>query len=258
MATPFTAETMRALHPDRLRFTLFSDRNPFMAAVGPSAELVRQNRCPSDPGNPLTALEHLASDCIEFWLKSWSNARNVLTEQVFLSTFGSPALQACMGLAADNAAPRGRIGRDLTREAVANAMRAEAEAAIERGGAIEALVRAVMYIARPGGRVDERGLAALQELSTMLPEEERPGFARFKVIVQQQFMALELDEERSIDVLPRLASSEADRRRVLDAPSHLLSLRPPLSSDQQARLERVTALLEPAVAKRSRRERASA
>lgn len=258
MATPFTAETMRALHPDRLRFTLFSDRNPFMAAVGPSAELVRQGRRPADPANPLTALEHLASDCIEFWLKSWSNARNVFTEQVFLTTFGSPALQACVGLAADNTAPRSRIGRDLTRETAAHAMRAEAEAAIERGGAIEAFVRAVMYIARPGGRVDERGLAALQELGTMLPEQERPGFARFKVIVQQQSMVLELDEERSIDVLPKLAGSEVDRRRMLDALSHLLSLRPPLSSDQQARLERVTALLEPAVAARSRRERASA
>jgi hypothetical protein len=174
MATPFTAETMRALHPDRLRFTLFSDHNPFMAPVGPLADLVRQNRCPADPGNPLTTLEHLASDCIEFWLKSWSDARNVLTEQVFLSTFGSPALQACVGLAADNAAPRGRIGRNLTREAAASATRAEAEAAIARGGVIEAFVRAVMYIARPAA-LTSAGLRPCRSSGPCCPSRSGPA-----------------------------------------------------------------------------------
>ena len=258
MATPFAAEATRALHPDRLRFSLFSDRNPLMAAVGPTAELVRQNRRPADPGNSLTALEHLASDWIEFGLKFWGNARDMLTEQVFLSTFGSPALQAMLGLAAENGGRARRIERDVAREAAVHATRAEIEAAIVRGGAIEAFVRAVMYIARPAGRVDERGFAALQELGTMLPEQERPGLARFKEIVRQQFMALELDEERSIEALPRLARSEEDRRRVLAGLGGLLSLRPPLNADQQVRLQRVTALLETAVAKRSPREQAHA
>ena len=258
MATPFTAEAMRALHPDRLRFTLFSDRNPLMAAVGSAAEFVRHNRAPADPDNPLTGLETLASDWIQFGLKSWADTRDMLVEQVFLSTFGSPVLQAMLGLAAENGGQARHIERDVMREASAAARRAEIEAALTHGEAAEAFVRAVMYIARPAGRVDERGFAALQELGTMLPEQERPDLVRFKEIVRQQFMALELDEERAIQALPKLARGEHDRRRVLDALGHLLSLRPPLNADQQARLRRVTALLEPTAASRSQRERASA
>ena len=40
------AERLRALHPNRLRFDLFADRNPFMSAVKPLAEKVRAGRRP--------------------------------------------------------------------------------------------------------------------------------------------------------------------------------------------------------------------
>ena len=51
--TEQTAEAMRAMHPNRLRFGLFSDQNPFTQAIKPLAEpfaptglrLVRTIRC---------------------------------------------------------------------------------------------------------------------------------------------------------------------------------------------------------------------
>ena len=257
-ASPMAAEALRELHPDRLQFSLFSDRNPWLAMVAPWADLVRQNRRRAEDGNPLAALERGSAEWIEFWLKFWGNARDALTEQVFLAAYGSPLLQAALGLAADHAlSPRG-IGRDLARETAAGAARLEGEAAMEEGGAIEAFVRAVMYIARPAGRVDERGLAALQELGATLPAGQRPGFARFKEIVRRQFLALERDEDRAIGALPELAPDAEDRRRVLDGLRHLLSLRPSLSADQQQRLQRVTALLETSAVNRFPVERAFA
>jgi hypothetical protein len=255
MAAPALADAMRALHPDRLRFSLFSDRNPFMAPVGPMAEMVRQNRAEADPGNPLMAFERLASDWMQFGLKSLADGRDMLVEHAFLTTFGSPALQAVLGLAAENGGRPRRIERDVAREAAASATRAEFESRVHRGGPVEAFVRAVMYIARPAGRVDERGLAALQELGTMLPEKERPAFAHFKEVVRRQSQLLELDEERAVEALPRLARAEEDRRRVLDGLDHLLSLRPPLDAEQQARLQRVTTLLALPPARATRRER---
>ena len=39
-----TAEAMRAIHPNRLRFGVFSDQNPFMQAVKPLAEAIRADR----------------------------------------------------------------------------------------------------------------------------------------------------------------------------------------------------------------------
>ena len=55
------AEAMRAMHPHRLRFDLFSDRNPFMSAIKPMAEQVRANREPVGADNPLLAMEKQAS-----------------------------------------------------------------------------------------------------------------------------------------------------------------------------------------------------
>jgi hypothetical protein len=48
--TDSTAETMRAIHPHRLRFGLFSDQNPVMQVIKPLAEIVRANRTPVSKG----------------------------------------------------------------------------------------------------------------------------------------------------------------------------------------------------------------
>ena len=146
---PQAAEALRHLHPNRLRFSLFSDRNPFMAAVAPLAGSIRQNRLTVAAGNPLAEFEHGASEWIQFWLRSWGSARDTLVEQFFLSAYGSPVLQACTGLAADNAGARRHVERDVAREAAASAARAACEAAMDLGGVVEAFVRAVLYVAAP-------------------------------------------------------------------------------------------------------------
>ncbi|MBV8914443.1 MAG: DUF3141 domain-containing protein [Acetobacteraceae bacterium] len=257
-ATPEAAAAMRAMHPDRLRFSLFSDHNPLMAGVAAVAEATRRNRCPTEPDNPFRALEQVASEWIQSSLKTWGKARDMLVEQWFLTAYGSPALQAIVGLTADNASPRRHIERDVMREAAAADRRAEFEAALDQGGVVEAFVRAVMYIAEPAGRVDERGFAALQQVRAILPPQEQPSFAEFKTIVQKQFLTLELDEGRAIQALPVIARTEQDRRRVLDGLGRLMALRPKLSDEQQRRLEQVTVLLETAAPKRPQRDRAVA
>jgi hypothetical protein len=45
-----TAEAIRAMHPNRLRFGLFSDQNPFTLAMKPLTEAVRANRTPVTAG----------------------------------------------------------------------------------------------------------------------------------------------------------------------------------------------------------------
>src|SRR5262249_31137423 len=53
--TEQTAELGRALHPNRVRFAMFSDRNPWMQPVKAIAEVVRTARQPVSPDNPLLA-----------------------------------------------------------------------------------------------------------------------------------------------------------------------------------------------------------
>ncbi|MGA7199857.1 DUF3141 domain-containing protein, partial [Roseiarcus sp.] len=73
------AEAMRAMHPHRLRFDLFSDRNPFMSAIKPMAEQVRANREPVGADNPLLAMEKQASSQITAALERWGEMRDRMT-----------------------------------------------------------------------------------------------------------------------------------------------------------------------------------
>jgi Protein of unknown function (DUF3141) len=256
VSTPMTAKAMRESHPDRLRFSLFSDRNPFMAALAPLADAIRSDRRPVSPSNPLLQVERLASDWIGTSLKLWGEARDALVEQTFLALYSSPFLQSLAGLTAENAQRHRRMERDVEREAIWKQAHAELESAVDRGGVVEAFVRSLMYIAEPAGRVDDRGYAALQEVGRMLPPKDRPGFVRFKEIVRQQFLILTLDEERAIRALPRLAVSSEDRRLVLEGLQRLLTIRRlPLNDVQQRRYERVEALLAAPKAESAGRER---
>jgi hypothetical protein len=259
VSTPILAKAMRETHPDRLRFSLFSDRNPFMAALAPLADAIRTDRRPVSPSNPLLQIERLASDWIGTSFKLWGETRDAVVEQAFLALYSSPFLQSLAGLTAENAQRHCRMERDVEREAIWKQAHAELESAVDRGGVVEAFVRSLMYIAEPAGRVDDRGYAALQEVGRMLPPKDRPGFVRFKEIVRQQFLILSLDEERAIRALPRLAVSSEDRRLVLEGLQRLLTIRrPALKEVQQRRYDRVETLLAAPKAESARRERALA
>jgi hypothetical protein len=47
MATEKSAELMRHMHPNRLRFEMFADKNPFMQPVAAWADMMRGNRRPA-------------------------------------------------------------------------------------------------------------------------------------------------------------------------------------------------------------------
>ncbi len=206
MVTETSAELMRRTHPNRLRFEMYSDQNPLMRPVAQWAETVRENRRPATPGNPFLAVERMMSDMIAGGLEMWGNARDAATEAFFLNTYGSPVLQAMVGLRGEGAAASRRIGRDVAREAAARQAAAHLEQRIDQGGLLEAAVRALIYVRLPEGKVDERGFAALKQIGGELPPAKRVGFVRFKEIVKEQYLILLLDAERAIAALPEIAA----------------------------------------------------
>jgi Protein of unknown function (DUF3141) len=241
--TETSAELMRRSHPNRLRFGMFADENPFMRPIADWAETVRGNRRPVSPDNPLLACERMVSDMITSGLEMWGKARDAATEAFFFNTYGSPALQAMVGLRADETSVSRRIGRDVAREAAAKQAAAHLEQRIDQGGLIEAAVRALIYIRLPEGKVDERGFAALKQISAELPAAKRIGLARFKEIVKEQYLILLLDAERAIAALPKLLPD--DRRQCEDAVKlvrRLLAARGALSGEASRRLQRIEAM----------------
>jgi Protein of unknown function (DUF3141) len=259
VVNPAIAAAIREMHPNRFGFGFFSDRNPFVAAIAPLAEAVRQNRLAAAQNNPLFAIESLASGWIETSLKLWGQTRDALVEQFFLNLYGSPLLQSLVGMNAENTDLHQRIQRDVTRESNANRMRSELESAIDRGGVVEAFVRAVAYLVEPIGKVDDRGFAALQEVGRMVPPEYQPDHARFREIVCQQFLIMHLDEARAVEALPKLAVTAENRRIVLESLHRIIKLwRPDRTEDQKRRLSRVEKLLAPPAAPIARRESVAA
>ncbi|HEV2099473.1 MAG TPA: DUF3141 domain-containing protein, partial [Stellaceae bacterium] len=239
------AEFLRGMHPNRLRFQMFSEQNPFMQPVARWAEWVSDHRRPVKPGNPFLAFERIVSDTIAANLEAWSKGRDSVQEALFFATYGSPLLQAMVGIGADGSPADRHIERDLAREATASRMAARLEQRIDQGGLIEAAVRALIYVRRPGGTVDERGFAALKEISAALPAAKRIGFARFKEIVREQFLMLLRDEERAIAALPKLLPQKRQDREVgMAALRRVLAARGSLPAEGARRLARIEALFD--------------
>ena len=238
-----SAEFLRCAHPNRARFEGFSDRNPFMLPVAAWAETVRDHRRPVRPDNPFLAYERLVSEWITNGLKAWGDARDAFGEAVFFNVYGSPLVQAMLGLRAEGVSIGRPTERDLAREALASRTAAQLEQQINRGGSVEAAVRALIYIRSPEGKLDERGFAAMQEVGAALPAAKRVGLARLKEIVREQFLILLTAEERAIAALPELLpKKQQERASCLAAVRRVVAARGALPPEGSRRLERVEAL----------------
>ena len=84
-----------------------------------------------------------------------------MTEQLFLMTYGSPMLQALVGLVRGTRRADARRERDALREAGAGPLSAELEAKLRNRRAVEAALRSIAYVRMAEGAADERGFAMI-------------------------------------------------------------------------------------------------
>jgi hypothetical protein len=243
MTTEQSAEMMRQMHPNRLRFSMFSDRNPMMQPVKALAQSVRETRQPVAADNPLLSLEKVTSTWITTWWESYQQARDAMTEAMFLGVYGSPLLQAMVGLGTQHAPTERRIDRELVREADEAKMRVELERRFEVGGLPQAVLRALIYVRMPQHSVDERGFAALQAIRAMQPVNDRMSMAELKACLKEQYLLVRLDEERAVRAIPHLLpDSKQARQAALDALLQVLGARGALPEEGLHRLSRIEAM----------------
>ena len=225
MTTEQTAETMRKLHPARLRFSLFSDENPAMQPIKSLAEMIRANRQPVAPDNPLLAMERMASEWITSSLQTIATARDTMEEQIFLAAYGLPWLQALMGFGPDAADKVKRADHDLLRQANEARLRAALEPKFAAGGLPEAMIRSLVYIGLAERSIDERGFTAAKAIRDARPAGLRLSQPALKEMFRDQFLLLTMDQDRAVQALPGLLPADpavrrealADIRRVLEA-----------------------------------------
>jgi pimeloyl-ACP methyl ester carboxylesterase len=243
MANDSSAEMLRQMHPHRVRFALFSSQNPALAAIPQMADMTRQNRRPVSAGNPLLLMEGMMSSAISGWLDAVGKARETMVENIFLTTYGLPFLQALVGVSGSGTDSRKREARDLSREAAAHRAMAELEQGMERGALIEAGVRGLIYVLRADGKFDERAAAMLETLRNARPADSRLTRERFREIIRDQSLTLCLDENRAIEAIPKLLPHDPEAcTQMMVAIRRVAAAQGKASEESARRLARVAAL----------------
>jgi len=210
---PQTAAMLHKLNPTELPFELFSDRNPLMHQIAELAEQVRGQRRPAAPDNPFLAMQALISEGMVAALDGYRDLRDRSLEELFLGLYGSPLLQALVGIRATDAPPRSRPGVEPERLAFIAKRIGELKARLAEGGLVEAAIRSLVYIGLAGPGVDERAFNALRQ---MRAAHGGLTLAAFKQIVREQFFSLLLDQHAALAAIPNMLPADPqERERML-------------------------------------------
>jgi hypothetical protein len=243
LVTAPAAEAMRRLHPLRLSYEMFGSRNPFFAWVDPAAAWVRERRQPAPADNPLLAVQEQVSEQIVGGLEAWRQATERLAEDAFHSMYGTPALQAALGIDRESKQSPRKAAKSLLHDALVTRRIEELRAAMGQGGLPEALIRALAYVGLGRGHVDERGFAAIRRMRDADPAERKMTLAEFKAAVRTQFLMLLIDEEAALAAIPSLLPEGLKERRAAFATlREVLEASGPLDETPAARLRRVASL----------------
>ena len=241
-------------HPLRLQYEIFSDQNPFMAPIARLAEQVRANRKSIDKGNPFLAAQENMSKRIEAVLDSWREASEAWAERTFLAIYGSPTLQAAVGVdPSGTQRPRKANKNPLHRELLQKRI-AELKSQVAAGGLRAAVVRSLIYVGVNRASVDERGF----ELARRIREAHGDmPVAEFKDLVRDQFNILLIDQKAALDAIPTMLPTDLEsREKAYQLIQQLMLARGELSSDDGDRMKEIARLfgLEGGAAKSNLRE----
>jgi uncharacterized protein DUF3141 len=238
---PVWADWLRELHPLRLQFKVFSDRNPVVAAIAPIADVVSKRRHRPKANNPFLAIQEMVSTAIEAGLNFSRDINATISEATFLSLYGSPALQAAVGIdPASKQSVRTVAKTALHRELLQKRI-SELKSRVAIGGLREAVIRALLYMAMaPGRAFDERGFQLVRRI-----RQENRGIplAEFKAMIREQFNILLIDEVAALRALPALLPASADaRKKALALISRIMGATGEKTLEGQRRLREIVRL----------------
>jgi len=248
--TPQSAQWLHQMHPLRLSYELFSDRNPWMGWIARQAPAQRENRQPVSADNPFLRVQEMISQAIETSLDQWRVWRDTGYEQTFNAVYGSPGVQAWAGMnARETTAPRQHPGVSPEHHAFVAAEMERLRDDIPKGGLIEAGIRATFYVGSPRGSIDERGFNLLQHLSRHYLGVSDLSSAELRPIIRNQANLMRLAPQDAIAALPQLLSrSEARGIKLLtDAIEPLLTTSGPLDDVALERLREMQAVFNAAL-----------
>jgi hypothetical protein len=234
---------MRNWHPLRVSYDLFGNQGPAMKAVAFAAQAIRHERKPIAQDNPFLTFQETVSKNIISVLDKWRDTQEKLSEKLFLSIYGSSALQAAVGIDPESEVSSKPEMSAQYRKRLETRV-AELKSQIGSGGLRECILRGMLYVGMARGMVDERSLEALRRIrNSTSTAGKRLTLGQFKTIVREQFFMLLLDQDATLAAIPKLLPAGRDERRAgLDVIGNVLSASSGISGEMVKRLERVTEL----------------
>jgi hypothetical protein len=243
------ARSLEPLHPLRVGYELWSDRQPLAAAVQEAAQHVREHRQPVAEANPFLQLQAQFSTALEQTLDQFRDCRDRIYAQAFDTLYSLPLVQAMTGQSLHDEAPprahpsetpehRQYLAQELTR----------LEGAVHSGGLVEAAIRALFFVLAERGEADERHFRHAEEL--VRPQLGNDfDMQAFRHLVRRQALLMRLHEDAAVSAIPGLLNNVApdDIRQVAGMIAQVLGSGDALSAPEQAKLKQVSTLFEQAI-----------
>jgi pimeloyl-ACP methyl ester carboxylesterase len=208
----YVARFRRLFHPMRVERWAFSDLNPWLAWLGPAAEMVKAQRQPAGEEQPFRQVEQMGSEMIIASLDYYRDIRDATSEAMFFQIYAPMfSLRKTDGDAKSITDPR---QLPEVKEAIG---------AITQGGYAEALSRAGYLLAAKGKPLPLARFELKQKLMKkyhdLLPD--LTPYQRRRIRGQQEIIC-RFEPQKAISTLPQLLSDRGDRRRFLTLLERLL------------------------------------
>ncbi len=209
LSPEWLAKARRTMHPLRVQYWAFSDKNPFLWAVPYLASAAANNRKPRAPDNDSVKLEKLASELISASLDRYRELRDAASEAAFFEVYGNM-------LSLHMADEREEIRRSRKFDPRSLPAVREVLDTIDEGSAIEGLARIAMLITKAGP--GQRRLSQMQRTREILsPEGDIAHLSEDerRRLLQEETIVVEFEPERAKRSLPKLLRTPAERRHAL-------------------------------------------
>jgi pimeloyl-ACP methyl ester carboxylesterase len=236
------ADAMQKLHPLRLQYELLSDANPLMTPIAGLAAAVREHRRPAAGDNPFLAVQELVSDQVVAALDAWRVFNEACAERIFMTVYGSKALQAAAGVDSHSTRPLRKAAKSLLHHKVVAQRIADLRSRIASGGLREALIRALIFVGMDRAAIDERGFEMVRRIRQ---NHSDAPLSVFKATVREQYEMLRIDAEAALAAIPSMLPNDtATRQRAFDLICEVLSARGQHSAEDLKRIRSIGRLFD--------------
>jgi pimeloyl-ACP methyl ester carboxylesterase len=213
------AKTVRDFHPLRFQHWVFSDKNPCLWWLKPTAEAVKAQRQPVGQDQSFRRVEKMVSALVSASLDLYRDFRDAVSEAMFFQTYGNMFVMyiADKDEAKEREHPKVQDPRELpfVREALAS---------MAEGSYPEALARVAALLARRGQPIPLSRIDLKEELigeyRDLLPDIPRDQMRRIR---GEQEIIIRYEPEKAVETLPQLLRDPEDRKRLLTVFDRLLS-----------------------------------